>query len=129
MKFALSVLFALLFFAGCGDELPTEPLGAYFTVDVEGERFKMFVTETETLRLARENLQGKNQHFPIGTIQFGHAGYNQPWSWSLVPATIRMTEAAIEVCDGLPSYVNEHVGEYVRVGYCPWGAKIVAEGR
>jgi hypothetical protein len=38
-----------------------------------------------------------------------------------------MAEVAIEVCDGLPSYVEENVDEFVdRVGrYCPWAAQLV----
>jgi hypothetical protein len=38
-----------------------------------------------------------------------------------------MAEAAIELCGGLPSYVEENVDEFVdRVGrYCPWAAKLV----
>jgi hypothetical protein len=38
-----------------------------------------------------------------------------------------MGEAAIELCDGLPSYVEENVDEFVDgVGrYCPWAARLV----
>ena len=38
-----------------------------------------------------------------------------------------MAEVAIELCDGLPSYVEENVDEFVeRVRrYCPWAAKLV----
>jgi hypothetical protein len=36
-----------------------------------------------------------------------------------------MAEATIDLCDGLPSYVEENVDEFVEnVGrYCPWAAK------
>jgi hypothetical protein len=38
-----------------------------------------------------------------------------------------MADAKIELCDGLPSYVEENVEEFVeRVRrYCPWAAKLV----
>jgi len=38
-----------------------------------------------------------------------------------------MAETAIELCDALPSYVEENVDEFVeKVGrYCPWAAKVV----
>jgi hypothetical protein len=39
---------------------------------------------------------------------------------------VRMAEAAIEVCDGIPSYVETHLDEFLDVGYCPWSARVVA---
>lgn len=117
---------ALLLALACSTcESPTEPLGQYFTVDVAGERFRMLVTDPETIRLARENYEGGNQRFPIGNIQRGDGGFNEPWSWSYIPDSVRMVEVAIEVCDGRPSYVNSHIDDYLRVGYCPWGARVV----
>lgn len=123
---AAAVLFLAL---GCHGESPTEPAGQYFMVEVAGERFRMLVTDPETIALARENYEGRNQRFPLGRIQRGNSGFNEPWSWSYIPETIRMVEVAIEVCDGRPSYVNSHIDDYLQVGYCPWGARIVRLGR
>ena len=38
-----------------------------------------------------------------------------------------MAEATIEVCSGLPSFVEENLAEWLSsVGqYCPWGARLV----
>jgi hypothetical protein len=35
-----------------------------------------------------------------------------------------MVEAAIEVCDGTPSYVEAHLEDFPT--YCPWGGRVVA---
>jgi hypothetical protein len=119
---ALAALGAL-FLPGCSG---TDPDGAYmdFQVSVVGETFVVRVTHPETIRLARENLAGRNQRFPIGPLRPGNGGFNAPWSWHLDPDAVRLTEAAVEVCDGRPSYVETHVADFPT--YCPWGARIVA---
>lgn len=102
--------------------------GRYFLVDVAGERFIVYVTDSEAIRLAEENLRGLNNMFPTGRLARGDGGFNKPWSWHLVPRSVRMVEVSIELCDGLPSHVEgdldywlENVGQY-----CPWGGRIVA---
>jgi len=96
-----------------------------FVVSVAAETFVMRAQDAETIRLARENRAGRNGLFPIGPLRRGDGGFNAPWSWHFEPAEVRMTEAAIEVCDGRPSYVEGHLGDYPT--YCPWGARVVAE--
>jgi hypothetical protein len=98
---------------------------AEFVVDVSGERFVLALTDGETIRLARETQAGRRQMFPIGPLRGGDGGFNRPWSWHLDPSETRMTEAAIELCDGRPSYVEAHQPDYPT--YCPWGARIVSE--
>jgi hypothetical protein len=108
---------------------PPQVGGQYFTVQVTTEVFVMYVTDPATIQLATENYQGKNRRFPLGKITTGDGGYNTPYLWHFVPDSVRMTEAAIEVCDGRPSYVNAHVNDYISVGYCPWAGKIIKVGR
>jgi hypothetical protein len=105
------------------------PAGQYFTVKVLNDTFIMLVTDPVTIQLARDNFEGKNTRFPIGKIAAGNGGFNGSWGWHFVPENVRMTEVAIEVCDGTPSYVNAHVNDYLAVGYCPWAAKVVKIGR
>jgi hypothetical protein len=115
---------ALLVLAACSGTDP-DPARALFVVEVSGERFTMALTDPATIRIARDNLRGRNRQFPIGPLRAGDGGFNAPWSWHLDPAETRMTEAAIELCDGRPSYVETHLSDYPT--YCPWGARIVAE--
>lgn len=104
---------------------PTDPgrNSAEFIVDVAGERFIVRTSDEETIRLAEENRQGRNRRFPIGALKSGDGGFNAPWTWHLDPSSVRFVEAAIEVCDGRPSYVEAHQSEFER--YCPWGARVV----
>lgn len=105
---------------------PTEPTRATeFVVDVSGERFVVRTSDPETIQLATDNRLGRNGRFPIGTLKPGDGGFNAPWTWHLDPASVRFVEAAIEVCDGRPSYVERHQAEFPT--YCPWGARVVSE--
>jgi hypothetical protein len=131
IKRHLTVLVIVVLF-GCATEHPSEqlPNGQFFTVQVISDQFIIFVTDPQTIRLATENFQGSNHLFPIGHIARGNGGFNQPWDWHLIPETVRMTEAAIEVCDGRPSYVESNLDSYLNAGsYCPWSGKIVKIGR
>ena len=117
-------LLAAAFASSCSSTSPTA-VHVDFVVSAAGETFVMRALDDETIRLARQNLAGQNAHFPIGSLRRGDGGFNAPWSWHLDPAEVRMAEAAIEVCDGRPSYVESHLDEYPT--YCPWGARVVAE--
>jgi hypothetical protein len=111
--------------AGCA----STPDGARadFVVRVESETFMVRVTDPETILAFRAAAAGGRSGFPIGPLRRGDGGFNAPWSWHLDPDETRLTEAAIEVCDGMPSYVQAHLDDFPT--YCPWGARIVEERR
>jgi hypothetical protein len=111
--------------ASCSSSTEPSDGPADFLVDVAGETFVLRVSDPETIRLARENLAGGDARFPAGPLRSGSGGFNAPWSWHLDPGATRMVEVAIEVCDGRPSYVEAHQGDFPQ--YCPWGARITAE--
>jgi hypothetical protein len=60
---------------------------------------------------------------PLGTIEAGDDGVNAPWTWHLDPATFEFVDMAIEVCDGLPSYVEDKT--LTSPTYCPWSATVI----
>ena len=119
---ALALTWALLMTA-CSS--PTEPPAgaADFVVSVSGEQFVLRLTDPATIELAEENRLGRNSKFPIGPLRQGNGGFNGGWSWHLDPAETRMVDVAIEICDGRPSYVEQHVQDYP--SYCPWGAQVI----
>lgn len=110
--------------AACSGTSPS-PSASEFVVAVGAETFVLRVADAETVRLARGNLRGENQMFPIGPLRRGNAGFNAPWSWHFDPDEVRFTEVAIEVCDGTPSYVEANLADFPT--YCPWSASVVAE--
>ena len=118
-----SVVLVALGVGCCGSE-PDRPF-TEFIVAVGEESFVVRASDPETIRLGHENIRGAISVFPIGPLRRGDGGFNTPWSWHLDPDRVRFTEVAIEVCDGAPSYVEEHVDEYAQIGYCPWGGRVV----
>jgi alkylglycerol monooxygenase len=119
-------LFALGAFllVGCDSDRASRPYGE-FLVAVDRETFVVRATDPDTVRLAIENFRGRNSMFPIGPLRQGDGGFNASWSWHFDPDRVRMTEVAIEVCDGQPSYVQQHLPDFLS-GYCPWSARVVA---
>jgi hypothetical protein len=95
-----------------------------FVIAVGTETFVLRTSHPETIRLAHLALEGKSAAFPLGPLRPGDGGWNAPWSWHLDPEETRMVEAAIEVCDGTPSYVEAHLEDFPT--YCPWGGRVVA---
>lgn len=128
------MLVALLVLASCGSTSgPAED--ALFELNAcrgsigsppEGEVFRVEVTTPGAIA-DFEGLIGKgNIKVITGEIARGNGGFNAPWSWHLLPATVEVVDLAIEVCDGCPSYVEGHLDDYLGLGrYCPWGAEVV----
>lgn len=122
-----AVALAILTAACHDDDGPTAPDGSRtFLVQAVGDQFRMRLTDPEAIRLAMENLEGRNNKHPNGRIAPGDGGFNAPWSWHFVADSVRMVDASVEVCDGTPRYVESHRADYLLSGYCPWGARIVA---
>ena len=107
----------------CSGPSGANPPAADFVVQVGAETFVLRLSSPEAIRLAEENLQGRNSRFPAGPLRQGDGGFNAPWTWHLDPAQTTLVEVAIEVCDGTPSYVEEHKSEFPT--YCPWGARVI----
>ncbi len=112
---------------------PSEDLdeGVLATFDVDGEVFQVWVTNPQTAQQILDLAAGESMaNIPNGVILRGPgaAEHNLPWSWHLDPEQIEMAEMTTEVCDGQPSYVEEHLDEFVdSVGrYCPWGARLLS---
>lgn len=121
------VLLAFLLVA-CGAPTAPAPTAAEFLIEVvPGERFVLRTTDPETIRLAEQNMRGLNIAFPLGPLRRGDGGFNAPWTWHLDPAETRLVEAAIEVCDGRPSYVERNQADFPT--YCPWGASVISRRR
>lgn len=104
--------------------------GVLATFEVTGETFKAWVTNPQTVQQLFDLRDGKsNANIPNGRILAGagRGGHNAPWSWHLDPVDINMAEAAIEVCDATPSYVEANRSYFIDVvgRYCPWSARLV----
>jgi hypothetical protein len=105
--------------------------GVLATFQVESEQFRIWVTNEDTILQLLDLRDGQSDaSIPNGPLRAGsgQASHNDPWSWHLDPDLTSMAEATIEVCDGLPSFVEEDLAEWLAsVGqYCPWSARLVS---
>lgn len=103
--------------------------GILATFAVNGEQFRVWVTNETTIQQIRDLQAGESMaNIPNGVIRRGPGpgNYNAPYNWHLDPQEIEMAEMTIELCDGAPSYVEENIAEFVdTVGrYCPWSAEL-----
>jgi TusA-related sulfurtransferase len=104
--------------------------GLLATLTVEGEAFKVWITNPQTIQQILDLRDGKSQaSIPNGPLRAGSGpgAHNEPWSWHLDPQATEMAENTIEVCSARPSFVEADLDEWINnVGqYCPWGATLV----
>jgi hypothetical protein len=85
------------------------------------ETFKMKLTDPAVIADARANMAGQTSAFPVGNLAKGTAE-NTGFTWHLV--NVQFAEMTIELCDGTPTYVENHQSEFRT--YCPWVSKVIA---
>ena len=117
---AAAAIVAVVTLAGC---VPAKnPVATFRVVD---ETYKIELATPELVQHARDLLAGEEvASIPNGTVVRDDPGVNAPWSWHIDPATLEFADMTIEVCDGLPSYVED--GTVTSDQYCPWSAEIVS---
>lgn len=99
--------------------------------EVVDERFRVWVTDGQTIQQILDLRDGTSRaSIPVGPVRSGpgRGNHNLPWSWHLDPEEAEMAEAAIEICDGRPSLVEEDVDAWIATvgSYCPWGAELIS---
>jgi hypothetical protein len=125
-----TIALAALGVAACSDDKAADeaaPLTApaVVTFRVAGEEeFKVELATDELVEHAKALLDGQSvSAIPIGTVVRGDPGVNADWSWHIDPATFSFADATIEVCDGLPSHVEDET--VTSPDYCPWSAEVI----
>ena len=128
LSIVLSCVLLVSVSLGCSEPKLSLSGGILVTFGVSGERYRVFVTDADTVRDVFAVESGESQAtIPSGRLVRGAVDYNRPWSWHIDPQDIVMAEITMELCDGLPSHVEEDVDYWVdTVGrFCPWSARIV----
>ena len=102
-----------------------QPTVATFEVANQGT-FKIELATPELIQHAKDLMSGATEEgrIPLGLVVRDDPGVNAPWSWHIDPSTLEFADAAIEVCDGLPQYVED--GTVTSDYYCPWSAEVIA---
>jgi hypothetical protein len=122
---AAAALVASAVLSGCVQQAAHDPVA---TFQVGDETYKIELATPALVDHAQALLDGEQvAAIPNGTVVRDDPGVNAPWSWHIDPATLEFADVTIEVCDGLPSYVED--GTITSDQYCPWSAKIVSIDR
>ena len=119
---AASIVVTALGLAGCA---PAAPTVATFEVAGQGT-YKIELATPELIQHVKDLKSGATEdgRIPVGTIVRDDPGVNAPWSWHIDPATLEFADQTIEVCDGLPEYVEDMT--LTSDVYCPWSAEVIA---
>jgi hypothetical protein len=104
--------------------------GVLATFDVHGEVFHAWVINAEAIDALFALREGNSTAtIPIGRVRRGpgQAAYNAPWRWHFDPEQFAFADATIELCDAMPSFVDENLRYFSKTvrTYCPWGAVLV----
>lgn len=112
---AAVLLVAGLALSGCVQSGPT-----VVTFEVAGQQtYKIELATPELIQHVKDLMAGSEDgRIPVGTIVRDDPSINAPWSWHIDPATLEFADATIEVCDGLPEYVED--GTLTSDTFCPW---------
>jgi hypothetical protein len=75
---------------------------------------------------ARRLFESGEQRIPVFNTLVDGSACDAQWSWHPDPTDLEFADITIELCDGLPSYVEENKAEWFQsVGnYCPWSARV-----
>ena len=125
MKINHSIFWSLilLILAACGNA-PDKGIIVTFRV-ADKEQYKIQLTDPADIETARQLLAGEEApKIPNGKVVFGDPGVNKGYSWHIDPETLEFADMTTEVCDGLPSDVEQGIitSDY----YCPWSAEVIA---
>jgi hypothetical protein len=110
--------------AGCASQPSDVPSVVTFEV-ADQETYSIELTTAEQVAHVKELMNGSEDgRIPNGKIvRSGDGGVNSPWSWHIDPKTLEFVDVTTEVCDGLPSYVEDKT--LTSQWYCPWNAEVV----
>jgi hypothetical protein len=110
---------------------PSDPGASATTFRVQAcssQTFTVRMHDPQLIQRAADLVGQPDQPILNGTLARGDGGFNQPWSWHLVPGSVQFADLTTEVCDGCPQMVEQDLDYWVdTVGrFCPWSSRIVA---
>ncbi len=97
------------------------------TFEVAGysdETYKIELATPELIEHVKQIMAGEDVALiPNGLVVRDDPGVNAPWSWHIDPESLSFADVTTEVCDGLPSFVEND--EVTSPYFCPWLTKVV----
>jgi hypothetical protein len=108
--------------------------GAYVTFEVggegnpDGELFTGWFTDPTFIADAKWHLENNERGTPNMAFVDGGDCADDKWSFHVDPKDAQVAWGSIEVCDAMPSYVNDNRDEWItkELRWCPWGVRFVS---
>ena len=122
LRSSIWLFISLIFLAACGGGKPEGVIVTFRVAD--REEYKIQLTDPADIEMARKLIAGEEgPKIPNGKFVFGDPGVNEGYSWHIDPETLEFADMTTEVCDGLPSDVEQGIitSDY----YCPWAAEVI----
>lgn len=109
---------------GLNCAMPNDGLLAVFRV-AGTEYFSAQITDPVGMQQAIDLWTGASTaNIPNGALICEPADYNCGYTWHLDPADIQFADFTIELCDGTPSYLEDHCAEF-GARYCTWAGELI----
>jgi glucose/arabinose dehydrogenase len=102
--------------------------GAMISFRIAGESLAVWVTNDAFIDRAAELLASGGRRIPVfGTLLDGR-DCDARWTWHVDPDDVSFADAAIELCDGLPSHIESNKTYWLKTvgSFCPWSAEVAA---
>ena len=122
-RYPIWLFISFIFLTACGGSKPEGIIVTFRVAD--REEYKIQLTDSADIEIARKLFIGEEDpKIPNGKVVFGDPGVNEGYSWHIDPETFEFADMTTEVCDGLPSDVEQGIitSDY----YCPWSAEVIA---
>jgi len=102
--------------------------GALVRFGIVGESLTVWVTNDAFIDRAKQLLATGTRQIPVFNTLLDGGACDPQWTWHVDPQNVSFADAAIELCDGLPSHIEANKTYWLgTVGsYCPWSAVVTA---
>ena len=111
-------------------DCPTAPStgGAIVSFRIVNESLATWVTDDSFIDRAKQHLANGTHQVPIFNKLLDGRSIDPQWSWHVDPQDVSFADAAIELCDGLPSHIEANKTYWLQTvgSYCPWSATVTA---
>jgi hypothetical protein len=102
--------------------------GAFVEFEIVEETFRVWIENAAFITEAERLLDAGETRVPVFETLIDGTGCDPQWSWHADPEDVSFADFTIELCDAVPSYIEENKAEWFdSVGsWCPWSARVTA---
>jgi hypothetical protein len=100
--------------------------GAFVSFSIGSESLTIWSANGAFIDRAKDLLAGGDHQVPVFNTLLDGSDCDLQWTWHPDPVDMTFADAAIELCDGLPSSVEADKEYWFGIGFCPWSAVVTA---